>query len=346
MIEQKWFVLTLLLVFLSCKESDDTYSEKTLQELQVDNISKKDICLVLYNDTNKVYQTFKHKLNSEYSQLKKQALFNFIDISKKENIWFKHWLCLNSSVMTCVFTNSGNLRALIGGASTYSFNHLQEILDNKAKEIIFGYKTPLKINGLETIKVLDEIHKCKIGIEKGRDVRNGLKETFTMITYPYNLYLWLLNSSVVSNRDSLFYKKGQDILDFRKQRQFAMLYGEVFEATNKMVNWEYQTDSLGFLSVNNEYKLNNCRVNVENTLNIKLFNTGLSPIKIEEIDLGCDCLTLRDIQDSIIEVNEGMELKVQFLPKSLSDTVKNIFIISDAFNYIEHIEVIAELKTD
>lgn len=314
-----------------------------MQEIQASNSLEKDICFVLHNDTNKVYQVFKQKLDTEYSQLKRSGIFNFIDFSKKEHMWFKHWLCLNSSVITCVFTHSGNLKCLIGGASTFSFEYLEKTLNNKMDKFTYGYKTPLHIDGVKAINVLNDVHKCKIGFEEGKSIKDELESTFKVVEYPYNLYLWLQNSFLNRKKDSLLNEIGQKILAFRKQRQFGVLYSEVFEMTSKLINPEYRTDSLGILSVENKYQLYDCKIGFKKRIRIKLSNIGFSPINIEEVDLGCDCLALGNMYSNTIKTNENVDLDIDFTPKTVSDTIKNIFIVSNASNYIEHIEIKAEI---
>lgn len=334
--------LASILARCSTNKENVIYEEKSLDEIKaIASSANKDICIVLYQDSNSIFQTYINKLNTDFKALKDKSIFNTVKISDRKNQWYQHWLCLRSSVVTCILSPKGELKNIIGGASSYSFKYIEEAIQNNIKDICFGYKTSLSLDEKETINTLNRILFCKNNLAKGKDINQEIDETLKKIVYPYNLYLKFQNLYQIKKDTIAAIDLGNRLLSLKKDKKYAKLYQNIFDETEQIINPDGNSNSLSYLATNKTIYLPNCKISETRVIDLEVTNQGKTMLVIEEIDLGCDCMTLDStfVFNKKVSPEEKTTIKIKFTPRSLSDTIKHIFIISNAKNYFEQIDI-------
>lgn len=344
----KYSLILIMALFLlnSCSHTLPVYSEKDIREIkEIASAKKKKFCMVLYKDSDIIFNTYLNKFNSNFLSLKQKAIFNFVNTNKEENQWYRQLLCLQTSVATCIFSSKGELINIIGGASSYSFNDIKESIKHETYNKTFGYKTPLIFQTPEeSIEVMNKLFICKENIDDKKDIDSDINWTLEKIQYPYNVYLKLLNEHQVKKDTLVSIKLGEQLLNMKKEKEYATVYKNIFDETEYIVNPDYKPEFLNHLIINKDIYLPNCKVNTSKDFYLELENQGEDTILIDEIDLGCDCLQFKNTYNKKIYPNTKDSVLIQFTPRSETDSIKHILIISNAVNYFEQLEIRATIK--
>lgn len=347
-----FFNVTLLLIiasllFANCSDNKSSiiYEEKSINEIKAIALDEnKDICIVLHEDSTAIFATFMDKLNTDFKRLRRKSIFNVVNLDNEENQWYQQWLCLNNSVVTCIFSSNGELKNIIGGASSYSFKTIEAVIDNDLRDISFGYKSPLSLDEKKIIPFLNKVLFCKNSLGNCVDIDKSVSQTIEDLVYPYNLYLKIKNMYSIRKDTMTAINLSNRLLLFKKNKKYAKLYQDIFDETEYIVNPNYNPDSLSYLVTKKMIYLPDCKINETKNINIEVNNQGKSLLVIDEIDLGCDCLSIDSTFNKTIYPYSKDNIKIQFTPKSRADSIKHLFIISNAINYFEQIDIKATIN--
>ena len=331
--------ILILAVLVSCKNN----TSQIYYDLSFNDLSQKakekniPFCLVLIDDSGFIGKKYKEYIEEKGSRIFGKAIVNFVDINKSENVWYRQWLSTPDSVLTCVFSSSSILNSIIGGASTYSFKYIHEVVEGNANNLDFGYHRIFECaDSIQVMAVLDDVLKCKMMLDSGDDFNTLIDKTLEYVQYPYNIYLKLLNN-VRYGRDTII--EAKRLLEFDNV-YYVKLYSDLFKYAEKIVkpNIDFGNKPRLFLG-NEKIILDDCSVGKARSFSVKLTNIGQTVLQIRDVDLGCSCIKL--LSDDIKEIKPGNSdfLKFEFLPDRNGIIEREVTIVSNAISSFDVIKI-------
>jgi hypothetical protein len=302
---------------------------------------KQKMCLVLIDERDTISRTYMQRLETAYKNITEDAVFNVVDIANSENRWYKEWLNSLNYPITCIFSEEEKLIAVIGGASTYSFNEIKTALRNMSGSN-FSYKSALNNLNFNVLSAfLDNVLKCKLSIDRGENCDMAINETFNVLQYPFNTYLKYKNE-INQNKIDDATSTAHQILRFQEDIQYLKIYHDMFEEAMLFVNPHYSPDNNPILTVQTEnIVLHNCALNNPVPFQVTIKNTGRSMLRIKGIDVGCSCITSLNKDTVNIDINKEDDFDFIFTPNDKGKIVRTITFVSNATNYFEQLKIIA-----
>ena len=337
-------LICILIILTSCgKNAQQIYYNLNIQDLSIKaQKENKPFCLVLIDDSSFAGKKYKECVKEEGARIFGESIINFVDVNKSENFWYRQWLSTTDSVVTCVFSSSFVLNSIIGGASSYSFKYIQEVVGGRANNLDFGYRRIFECpDSVQIMPLLNDILKCKIMLDNDTDFATLIDETLKSVQYPYNIYLKFLNNIRYGRNASV---EASRLLEFDNV-YYMKLYGELFKYAEKIANPNIDiNDKPRLFLENEEIVLDNCKEGQSEYFDVKLTNTGYSVLSIRNIDLGCSCIKL--LSDVTKEIKPGSSdfLRFEFFPDKKGVIEREITIVSNAISSFDIIKVRAVVK--
>jgi hypothetical protein len=328
---------------ISCKNESIIYKDKSIEfSFEKAWEKKQKMCLVLIDAGDTISKIYMKKLETGNSHIVKDAVFNVIDITNLENRWCKEWLNSSSYPITCVFSEDKKLIAVIGGASTHTFNSIRMTLSNDASRHDFGYKSLFNSIDFNILSVfLNDVLKCKLGMDKGENCDVEINKTLDKLRYPFNVYLKYANEISQNKIDDATCTAHQ-LLKFQENIQYARMYSDMFQDINRFINPHDSPDNNPELTVKPEdIILHNCTLNNSAPFQIRIRNTGRSILQIKGIDVGCSCIVSLNKHDVSINPDEENVFNFTFTPDSKGEVRRMVTFISNAINSVESVKVVA-----
>lgn len=320
------FFYTLL---ISCNKQNVHYYYDVDIEKMVSIAKNEDqlFCCVLIDSLSDEMKLFYDFLKTD-EQIRKKALFNFIDITDSSNFWYIQWLRPVSNTVTCVFNPSGKLLNLINGVTYESFIALkQSIINNDNKHF---YPNRWNMAKDTILPFMNEVLQCKINYEKGEDIQERINNSLSLLKYPFNLGLKFMNELRMEKledikytcRELLLYKDEENILDFF----------DLFLKAENVVNKKYTKASGPYLEIFSDTTIYNCLLYNVYKVELILKNKGEFPLNIFDVITGCGCLKYIGEKECQLLPNETMSLTFNFEPDVIGLIERSVYIVSDAVN--------------
>ncbi|WP_298654066.1 DUF1573 domain-containing protein [uncultured Proteiniphilum sp.] len=337
-----FFISVIFFAIASCnnKNAEIHYNEDIENIIRLAHDRKKSFCIVLFNDSSSISSSYLEKLEEGTLTRLSDLIFNIINVALPENKWYTQWLGVENHVVTCVFSSSGILLATITGASSYSFNCINKSLEDDLSCNEFGYSPLFNIaDNINKMDILSKILNCKIEIDQGQDIGTEIDKTLDVVQYPYNLYLKCLNSQKHGKKEEAIYRAKQ-LLTF-DDIPYLKIYSDLYDQVKHIIDPTYDPDNGAILSIDEKnIYFNHCIINQSKHFKIKLTNEGNSMLKIENIDIGCSCVKLKDPSMTyFINPGDSMIISLEFTPDKIGELEREIFFVSNANNRLESIKI-------
>jgi hypothetical protein len=312
--------------------------DETMKLAETENLP---FCIILSkgdcSSCNKLHDALDKKL-------KGKVVINVVNTSSSANKWYEQWVGSMTSPMTCVFSKSGELTAIISGASDKCQDCIESALGGQAACADFLFKTPFT-NGdnASTFKIMDKALKVKRKMEKGESVESDLEEIVNNLQYPYIIYLQCMNSKKQGKEDeAISYAK--QLLTFI-QPQYSVLYKDIFIEAKKIVNPDYDPNMEGKLKVESDIiKLKDCKVNIAKPFQVKLTNIGKKDLNIQDINVSCSCVKITGDKQYVLAPSESVEVGFIFTADRAGAITRYVNIITDTFEPVEQITIEAKAE--
>lgn len=305
------------------------------------NSEQKKFCLVLSEGSCPSCENYMQLLSGRYRQLTKQAIFNIVNTSLPENKWYRYWSCSMASPMTCVFSASGDLEAIISGANANCFDCIALSIGGNVACSVYTYRTPFtrSDNQKEIIKALGVILKSNLRLNRGENIDTEIAQTRLTVEYPYNLYLQAINADRQGDNENAVYLAMLARATKEESIIYRRLYTDLFTELQFLINPDYDPIYDPVLRVDSVIKLSGCLPHVPKPFLVNLTNTGRKELIIEEVSLSCDCVSLKSAKDIRLKPDETRNVQFEFIGEKEGTFTRYITLCSNAINPIVLIEI-------
>lgn len=335
----------LFVLMVSCNEKDyPTYSNVELREmLTIAREEGKPFCVVV-NDSSYVSVVYDSLLANQFRFMKQKALFNIVNKNAGEFVWLRQLVCTNRLPITIVFSPQGRIRTILAGATKRCFKYIDLAIDNDESYMNYIYDNPFtNIGDQELISVLNEILDCKLRLDKNENIDESIVQSLSVIQYPFNFYLKMLNDIKQNNMDAavLVAKQLWESYDMN----YFQLYENVLNKARYVIDPEYRVENEPKLSIDNRrIILNDCQMGEKQFFQMEFTNTGKKVLTIHEIRSCCPCVSLVDDYPSVIEPNKKIIVKCVMEAISKGKMKKHLTILSNGVIPIENVEISMNVK--
>ena len=341
---RKILLFTMAAFLLCCNRANNErffiYYDKPFECLQMKAaIKNKPFVIVLIDSTQDASRRYLQQLLTTYKHLTKNAIYNIVDISNKDNQWYIKWLLPASLPLTCVFSPTGKLIDLIPGTSRESFLYTEEAIKNM-EATVFHWPNRFGMNKKEVIPLLGKLLEEKHFLSVGGHSPTALKALVKALPYPFSMYLKLKGEMMIQN--TVGAKRIAEALIKIETPYFLELYREEFITARKIINPDFDINTEANIRVDKTIIiLDNSIVDESVPVNITVYNDGERPLRISRVYLSCTCLELLgDSRNIVIEAKSSHVFNIYFTPDNEGEISRNVFIASNAINMpILHIQI-------
>lgn len=335
------FIIIICVICVSCNtEKGQCYQNKEYGEiLKIAQEAQLPFCIVLVDDSCKVSIVYK-KVLKKRSDLLSSAIFNFVDFSNKDYIEYKYWLGSDSAPMTCVFSQDGELKSIIYGASECAFNDIYASTRCDSSSLFgFGFHSVIG-ESANIIEALNYIWKSQKLANNEQEMSNWLNQSLQIIEYPYNNYLKYLSFKEQDNSDSVIVY-AQKTCSF-SDNSFSRIYHRLYEHINSEM---IQVKDRAFLHFSKtEINLGCHYLNETIKFSTTIKNTGKLTLMINKIEPSCSCIKNKNQDEIRLEPMDSIDLHFELDATEKGEIYREIYIHSDALNSFEVLAVMANIK--
>ncbi len=268
-------------------------------------------------------------LHDELQRFKRKAVINIINTSSPGNRWYEQWVGTVTSPLTCIFSASGELMAIVTGATGKSLECIEQSIDGQPACSDFMFRTAFTSgDNMQTFKTMDKILNARQAMQKGEDMGNSLEQILSELQYPYAVYLQYANSKKQGKEEEAIYYAKQ-LLTFN-QPQYLVLYKDMYIEAKKTIDPGFDPALEGKLQIESDkIELNDCKVNVAKPFRVKLTNAGKKELKISDITVSCTCVKITGDKQHVLMPSESVEVDFMFTADYKGDITRHINIVTD-----------------
>jgi hypothetical protein len=301
---------------------------------------KKLLCIVLLDSTFKASGIYEQRLSDKYKPLTTKAIFNMVDVNDRSNNWYREWLYPVTLPVTCIFDFSSDTLALIDvipGAAHDCFEGIgQCISKRRASELRYINKFSLEKNVI--LPALGSVFRCRTELDNHSNISREIEKSLEVIQYPYNWYLKALNAheqgdnttAITAGNKMLAYDSSDDI----------ELYSDLYQEIKSIIDKDYKVEYEPALTFpTDSIVLENCRLNVRKPFGIQFKNTGRHVLKITDIVLSCDCITLKGRKKFDINPQDVVDVEFEFQADMQGEVERDITVYSNGLLPIRKIQI-------
>ena len=340
------FLCVLCCALFSCKPTlkDLTIlygaSLEEMQELAKEE-DKKVFCVVLTKPDCPSCAGMVQGLGERYGHLEKKVVFNVVDVSQVENQWYPHWLCTGAFPTTCVFSADGELQAAIPGAASACQQCVASAISSDLKCTAFFENKQFPAKGERSVLVLNSLLSCKRNLEQGKDISTEIQPLLERNSYPYSLFLKILNEEKQNRHEEAVYW-AKRMIEIEKP-YYNFVYNALYNEVKSIINPNYLAEA-SVLSVVEELKLEDCKFKQPTPFSLKLTNKGKSPISIRDIATSCTCVELLRKKQQTLQAGASATIDLIFTPDMRGDVFREVTFFSDAKNSMQSVKIFAVVK--
>lgn len=342
MIMRKDCILALFFTFIlvGCvSEQIEILQNRTFAEVQQIAVKKKqNFCIVLLDTTDLTSKIYMERLNHESLE----AVFNIMDMNLHQNEWYAQWLYSNSTPITCIFTPVGELIDIIPGASRKCFYCMEQVIKDSKMCMDLNYYNSFSLEKETLIPLLNDVFQCNRELQQGNDISEQIDVLSNVISYPYVLYLKMEN---LAKHDKFELAQlvatqllGLDLEDVWEQE----IYLDLLIAAKKMLDSDYDVRLEPQLECDKVIELDNCEIGKPKLFEIKVMNSGVTTLEIQEIQLSCSCVTLIGDEHYTILPGESQRVKFQFTIDKNEEVEREILLKSNGIYSVHRVKIIAK----
>lgn len=330
-------ILATIFICFSCNsEQIEILHNKEFCEIQQMALNKNEnFCIVLMDTANLTSKIYKERL--EKSNI--ETVFNIVDIKLPKNNWYGQWLYSNSDPITCIFTSSGILIDIIPGASHKCFNCIKQVVNTGKMCLELEYYNNFSMAKERIIPLLKDVLECKFALEHNLNIESQINNLVDSIDYPYAVYLKMMNF-IKHNKPEMAQLTAKQLLAFDQDLELE-IYPEFFIVANGIINPYYDPTTSPVLECETLIELKDCEKGVAKPFKIKIFNSGNTPLEIQEIQLSCSCVQLKGNETYTILPKESQYVYFEFTADNNEKVEREIFLKSNSTYPIHKIRVVA-----
>lgn len=323
----------MLLCLQSCQQKKEitVLYEKSFDEVKaLANEKGKPFCIVFVRDKCPPCEIFLNTLYSTKNTKIQELIYNVVDISQPQNVWYTQWVGITASPTSCIFSKEGDFQAVVVGTNQRMLDCLGKVIEGDVSCAQYMYDGQAKAVGKANLfQALNNILKSKEKLEKGIDISEDVSNYIEQIHYPYSLYLAAKNELNKGNKEDAK-NFSEQLLTFQYDIENLRLYTPFFKEAHYIIDPHYNPDNEAQLSVDNEINMDNYTAGEIKEIKIKLTNTGKKKLLVKDILLSCSCLTMKGKRNLEIEVGGSKEIVLEFLSQDQGKIVRKVEIISNS----------------
>jgi len=304
--------------------------------------SNKAFALVLSRPDCPPCHVFLQRLDKNYEQFR-GAIFNFIDVSLPENMWYQQWLFSGTTPTTCIFSPSGELQAVISGTVATAMQCIESSIVGRTQcaDNFFGRQFSTT-NG-ELLPMLNDMFWGKYNLERGNDISKYIDKWLPTAQYPFPFYLKYRNEKQQGRHNQALYWANRLVSITGSNQQFARVYSNLSTQANILINPNHAIDG-ATLSVIGELALGEFRFQESKPFSLTVTNTGRSPLSILHTEIGCSCLVILSDRQQTIQPGESRVMDFRFTADIRGDVLRNITFVSNGVNPVEVVAITAKVR--
>ena len=313
---------SLLIVNVCCKPSPYYYDLEYLQLVQLTQSNNKYACIVLTDSTynEQIYQDRIEKAN-----LKNKFLWDFVNIDKEKNYWYKYLIGTEKVPFTLVINHSGEVSNIVYGISRLAIQSISASDNIKEEHRNFGYKANSILRDTPCDnKFITQLIKLYTN-EPDSTYENQLRHSIQTIEYPFNLYLMMKYYRENNIEDSVSYYTEALSMKLRKL-EHRIIYKEIIEQYREQLFIENNV-KISHLNQQSQYPINKV-----SSIFIRIKNLSYPEIKIDHIETSCECLKSTPIKKSTLKPFEEQTYEFKLLPVEQGHLYREIYFYSDSVN--------------
>ena len=346
-------ILTLILaglilstLFYSCKSPHNElivlYGEELSVVTQLAQESNRAFALVLSRPDCPPCALFLQRLGENHERFR-GAIFNMIDVSLPENAWHQQWLYSGSSPTTCIFSPSGELKAIITGTVETAMQCISSSIGGNTRCADFFFSRQIPIADQDRIPMLNAMFWGKQNLEAGLDIGNAIGEWLPTAQYPFPFYLKFRNEKEQGRHEEALYWANRLVSIVGSNQHFTRVYGDVLAQAQYFINPNHAVDG-AVLSVVEELALGEFRFQESKPFSLTVTNTGRSPLSILHTEIGCSCLAILSDRQQTIEPGESRVMDFRFTADVRGEILRDIVFVSNGINPVEIVAITAKVR--
>ena len=278
-----------------------------------------------------------------YISADEEVIFNVVDITLPQNRWYQQLIQSGARPTTLVFSPDAQLKAIIQGASRSGIDCIANVLNNNIDCAPFfnSLTFPPSIPHEDVIRTLNLILTAKQKIESGEDAVEKLEKALNTLYYPFPLWLKMKNEYNLGYTEDAVLLARQ-LLTFQDPL-YTRLYSDLFLAARKVINPDFDVATMPILEIEiDDVDLGDLLEGSDKRIRIKLRNTGKELLVLHDVNVGCSCLTLLDV-NSEIKPNDGTYLYLLFTAEQSGEVRRNVTITANTLTPLHTIAVRADV---
>lgn len=330
-------ILVISLILMSCtSRQNEILQNKTFSEAQKIAMEKnQNFCIVLLDTTNLTSRIYLERLKKNPIK----TVFNMVDVKLPQNKWYGQWLYSNSVPITCIFAPSGELIDIIPGASHKCFNCIEQVVEMGKMCMGLAYYSNFSMNKEQIIPLLNDVFHCNLELQNRIDIEAQIDHLLSSVNYPYTVYLKMMNSVKHNKLDSAQLAAKQ-LLAFEDAWELE-IYPDFLTTAKGVINPNYDVRMEPRLECDAIIELDDCKIGIPKLFEIKIFNSGIAPLNIQEIQLSCSCVKL--IGDEVYTIPPGKTqyINFEFTIDKNEEVEREIILKSNGVYPIRKIRIVA-----
>lgn len=285
-------------------------------------------CIVLVNNDYDI-QYYKSKIIDKNEE--NPCLWDFVNVDRPENYWYKWALGTGKTPYTLVFTQSGILENIVFGVSDYAYESIIGTIsssDNDVPHINFGFNT----NSVITLddRLANEFvynimcltrDTAGTSFEKYRKA-DSLSHVYR---YPFNDYLRLRYGSEILDKDSQR-SMATDFVRRYAEPYYSNIYSTLLKDVSESILREGKPEPVKIKTYVNSKKYSLADTA---TIVVSVTNTTRSNIEITKIVSSCDCMEMTGNDSSVIFPYETVNFVFSMMIEETGEINRDICFFTD-----------------
>jgi thiol-disulfide isomerase/thioredoxin len=341
--------LILCSLFYSCKNASKSNELVILYDLEFDDVKKiakkerKSFVMVLARPDCPPCEHYVQNLSKIYEDFGAKIIFNIVDISLPENQWYMHWLCSGASPTNVIFSQKGELKAIVSGVTKDAVQCIKTTFpgENKCSNYFYGKYFSTKDDVLQMLNALLTI---KQNLDKGKDIGEDINALLNQSNHPYLLYLNSLNNVNLGQDEEAVFWASEFLTEVNYNSYHTQVYSNLFPEVRMIINPNYSADEEGELSVVANLDLGHFNLRESRPFNLSLTNTGKTPLHIHDVRLSCSCVKLQGERKLTLQPGESKKLDFVYTADIAGDVLREITFFSNGVNPMQTVRITAKVK--
>jgi thiol-disulfide isomerase/thioredoxin len=338
-------VLFLSSFFCSCdnKQLVVLYDQEFGYVKDLAQKERKSFIMVLARPDCPPCEHYIQNLNKIYEDFGGKIIFNIVDVSLPENQWYMHWLCTGASPTNVIFSQKGELKAIVSGVTKDAIQCVKTTFPggNKCSDYFYGKHFNTRD---DVLQMLNALLASKQNLDKGKDIGEEINALINQSNHPYLLYLNSLNSVNSGREEDAAFWAGEFLTEVNYNSYHTQVYSNLFPEVRTIINPNYSPGEEVELSVIANLDLGNFKLRESRPFSLTLTNTGKTPLHIHDVRLSCSCVKLQGERKLTLQPGESQKMDFVYTADIAGDVLREITFFSNGVNPMQTVRITAKVN--